>query len=919
MLDNNNDFEELTGPEAIYRALQEVDMDSLRAGAQAELAKKKKSSRKPSIQMLQAIDGVSKSGVKPIDLMIKNVPVIPPLFRPYAITGDTFMAGHSNELYRDLLESKNGYENMKATFGDEASRESGYNLYNATKALYGYGEAVNPKTKARGVTGFMSQILGGSSPKFSVPQRRLFSKTTDSVSRSVITVNPEFDIDQIGLPRHMAMKQYAPHIQRKLVQQGYGNIDAIKHIKDNSKVANKALEELVTTMPVVYSRAPAWHKYNVLAGWVNLTDGDSISINPYVTSGIGGDFDGDSGRFWLCIKKNIDKVENCGYSSPATENIHMSFKNITTAQLVNGLKENVRIQDIPLIPNSGKTIGEGIIEFDVEPGNQALAYNIETGESTWAPITKLSIHQNIEMHPISVGKDSFLASNDHSLLAFSRETNKVEKLAPLSTRAQNKSEKNYHAPVSKKILIESACFTEVEGPTSALIPASYELGFALGVYAGDGAFSVSRKDDTFYVKAMYLYGGGAATSKRKQKTHMDAALTFWSLFKLNSDTPSYAEYDRESINGVLGLSGRTAINSGADQSIMLSGYNWLKGLCGASAESKCFPWFAVDANEDFRWGLFCGMLASDGTVTVSNSKSKPQLIISLSSITSAQLATDFSALCRSLGIGSNISVAKRLTTTGKQEFTVSVSTSDLAVRYQKNKFSIGCEVRDAILAELLPSIRVENTSDPIPFPGGELCQVLRYAFWEHTGKPIKTGNKKNFGASDTWNATGCWHRSVAAKWLPILRPLIDKDWVEAYDEYTSIVLDDSITWAEIFVDDETVTDVAFDITVPGPYTFATSGGTFVQDTVTVHLPAMKESQDEAKDILMPSKMVLSNKKEDTVVPAIKHEQILGLYTAKNKQSMATHNFATREEALTAIKKGSVRLSDEITIGDQKIP
>jgi DNA-directed RNA polymerase subunit beta' len=295
MLDNQEtDYEELTGPEAIQRALQEVNIDALEQEARKELAKKKKSTRKPSIQMLQAIDGLRKSQVQPSELMISKVPVIPPLFRPYAITGDTFMAGHSNELYRDLLESKKGYEGLRDTFGDDGAREAEYNLYNATRALYGYGEAVNPKTKARGVTGFMSQILGGGSPKYSIPQRRLFSKTTDSVSRSVITIDPELDIDQVGLPRHMAMKQYAPHVQRRLVQMGYSNMDAVKHIKDNSKAANKVLDELVNTMPVVYSRSPAWHKYNVIGGWVKLTEGDSISTNPYIMAGLSGDFDGDT-------------------------------------------------------------------------------------------------------------------------------------------------------------------------------------------------------------------------------------------------------------------------------------------------------------------------------------------------------------------------------------------------------------------------------------------------------------------------------------------------------------------------------------------------------------------------------------------------------------------------------------------------
>ena len=46
--------------------------------------------------------------------------------------------------------------------------------------------------------------------------------------------------------------------------------------------------------PVVYSRSPAWHKWNVIAGRVKLTDGDGIGVNPFTLEGLSGDFDGDA-------------------------------------------------------------------------------------------------------------------------------------------------------------------------------------------------------------------------------------------------------------------------------------------------------------------------------------------------------------------------------------------------------------------------------------------------------------------------------------------------------------------------------------------------------------------------------------------------------------------------------------------------
>lgn len=97
-------------------------------------------------------------------------------------------------------------------------------------------------------------------------------------------------------------------------------------------------------------------------------------------------------------------------------------------------------------------------------------------------------------------------------------------------------------------------------------------------------------------------------------------------------------------------------------------------------------------------------------------------------------------------------------------------------------------------------------------------------------------------------------------------------------------------------------DIGYDLTVPGYETFMSAEGVILSNTMNVSLPSMAESVQEAKDRLMPSKMLMSIKSPDTIVPALKHEQILGLYTAKNSPSRSTHKFATEDEALEALKK-----------------
>ena len=125
-------------------------------------------------------------------------------------------------------------------------------------------------------------------------QRKLISKPQDSVSRGTIAVDPDLSLDEIGVPLDMAWTMYAPYIQRRLVQNGMSPASALQNIKDRTDYARKALDKEVTERPVIYSRAPSWHKFNVLAGRPKLIEGNTIAINPLVTTGLNADFDGDA-------------------------------------------------------------------------------------------------------------------------------------------------------------------------------------------------------------------------------------------------------------------------------------------------------------------------------------------------------------------------------------------------------------------------------------------------------------------------------------------------------------------------------------------------------------------------------------------------------------------------------------------------
>jgi DNA-directed RNA polymerase subunit beta' len=282
-----------TGPEAIAAAIATYSIDDIEKEATDILRSGKKSARGRAVKLLRYVKGFRRNKLKPSDYIIKNVPVIPPKFRPFNVIGDAFVPGAANELYRDLFSVMDAHKDVSNTFGNELSGDSKLNVYDSVKAVYGFGKPVLPKTRYRGVSGFLQQVIGNNS-KFSFFQRKAVSKPVDFTSRGVIGVDPDLDLDQIGVPKDMAFKIYSPYIQRELVRRGISRHKSLKAVVDQTPEAKAALESIIQDRPIVYSRAPAWHKYNVTAGYPKLIDGDTILISPLVTTGHNADFDGDT-------------------------------------------------------------------------------------------------------------------------------------------------------------------------------------------------------------------------------------------------------------------------------------------------------------------------------------------------------------------------------------------------------------------------------------------------------------------------------------------------------------------------------------------------------------------------------------------------------------------------------------------------
>ena len=127
--------------------------------------------------------------------------------------------------------------------------------------------------------------LGTEKSAAALLQRKLLSKPQDSVSRGTATINPDLGLDEVGVPEEWAWTTYKNYVQKRLVNQGYSPADAVMSIRDRSARAKQALDAEVKVRPAIFSRAPAWHKFNSIAGNVKLTQGNTLETNPFITTG----------------------------------------------------------------------------------------------------------------------------------------------------------------------------------------------------------------------------------------------------------------------------------------------------------------------------------------------------------------------------------------------------------------------------------------------------------------------------------------------------------------------------------------------------------------------------------------------------------------------------------------------------------
>jgi hypothetical protein len=743
----SNDGAATTGPEAILNALRALDIDSLEKEQREVIKSGKTTKRSRAVRLLNAVHGLRVNELKPEQLMLSSIPVIPPKFRPFSLTGDTFLPGDANEVYRDLLEYRRLYDATEKTMGRDGASEAYMDMLSAAKAAYGYGDSPNPKTKARQTKGFFKMVTG-SSPKLSYYQSKMLSKPMDTVGRGVIIPDADLGMDDVGIPEEMAWKLYGNYVQRRLVRSGMAAPAALKHIVDRTPMARKALSAELPERPVVITRSPAWHKTNVIGQNPRIVQGDAIRINTFITEGMNADFNGDDqiGKVLVLARKetvseNLLSDLRCEFSDITVDimiqrNIVPSFDRSAYKLFLCDMEDLPRGEKIGANPR-GKN---GHIDFYRAPeGMMSLAFDETKGAMVWADTYGISVHPDREVEVVQLSNGRQIITDDDPRAVYGLDPVTMEWARDTPTRAK---ERGLLIPCSRDVSaacagLGSADVWVVDSQTQ--FPLHFDFGYLLGALCGDGWWD--KKDYSAQGRSVYLsdLSGFVATKVGAILRELFGPVNY-----------SAKEFKADEIEGRYGDTVRHTFGGrqrNLDSFVEFCS-QWMGGQADdrtAGSGNKKLPDVFLLAPAEFRRGLLTGLFDTDGSCSVSGAKGKPQLLCAVTT-TSVRLAADLKFLCLTMGVHASVSFSET-TARGNTSWICAVS-------------SVGLRERGDLLRDLQnPNKRENFLNTPVSGDNTSLVHdkaaVPRAIFdiiqADLVNPKITTDDRQNHGPDLDWN------------------------------------------------------------------------------------------------------------------------------------------------------------------------
>lgn len=286
------------GATAIKRLLDEIDLKTMISELREEVTTAKGQKEKKLMKRLKVLEGMEAAGIKPVDLVLMVVPVIPPDLRPMIpLPGGRFATSDLNDLYRRVINRNNRLKklielNAPAVICHNEMRmlQEAVDALIDNSAVHGSrsASAQNGRRKLKSI----SDLLKGKQGRF---RQNLLGKRVDYSGRSVIVVGPDLKLNECGLPKQMALELFKPFVISWLIAGEHAaNIKtATRMIEAGDAIVWDALDEVIQGKYVLLNRAPSLHRLSVQAFQPKLIEGKAIQLHPLVASGFNADYDGD--------------------------------------------------------------------------------------------------------------------------------------------------------------------------------------------------------------------------------------------------------------------------------------------------------------------------------------------------------------------------------------------------------------------------------------------------------------------------------------------------------------------------------------------------------------------------------------------------------------------------------------------------
>ena len=878
------------GGDALKSMLASVDLGSVKKRATDTIKHGAKSKRDNAIKQYQYAAALEKQKLRPEDFLWDRVPVLPPRFRPIFKLGKQTIVSDPNYMYKAMLESIEDFQETQKEQLPLEQQERAREVMNKTlQAVVGIGDPVQGELQSKRVGGILSQLLGKGSPKSSFVQRRVIGSNADMTGMSVIVPNPSLKLNEVGLPEERAWELYQPFIVRHMVRKGVPATVAAKSVHNKDKAAYAALQAVVKERPVLINRAPTLHKYSILAAWPRLTKGHTLQIPPAITGPISGDFDGDQQISTLIV------LLNDAILSPTLkkEVVEMAVKFRSSVPICDGLElYALDLENFPRIENTKKfKMGEkGPIDlYEVPEGILVLSY--QDGRLQWAAPSHFSVHADREVEIVELSNKYQIITDDdpRAVMGIGIESLQMQRFTPTAAVAQRVLvPRAQHVPViaESAAVFEFAELNETAGVAGRLLKDVVDVGadvaYMVGAFLGDGW--VSRSSGGMQICV-------CGEDQDVLQGFEDGLMKFFT----EDDKPKRTTYDFSK-------------EEHPDRHGNVTRWTWsntllgefLLSLCGHSSRGKRIPGKLFNFPRDCRMALFGGLMDTDGSISVSNAKKKPQLIGGYTSI-NLGLIRDVALLARSLDIRCRITP---FTYRGNPAWQLAFSTVDLAkwagegMRCQRklDKFK-GVEANENATAAV--------RKDLVPFPK-DVQDIVCAAVSPRSGSiytTVRKGTKTNYLS-----------RFSAVQALDEAKKCLKSGPCAVLQQWEKVISDKAVTWERVLEVVKTgQKETGYDLTVPGTESFANFDGVILSNTMSYSVPVSAEAVDEAKAKMLPERILLSERFDQAqFVPG--NEYVKGLYLAtKPPTRKPVKRFSSRAEAYKAYRNGEIAVDDPIII------